>query len=445
MMRQLKLMIAGLCFLSLILDTACVSPEGRSRRSEAIRFLPPTSAAEPPGAEALSDTLPIPDTGLRIYVFNVGQADATFVVGPSPDFHTLLVDLGEPVGHRPGNFREVARRVEEITGETHIDYFLASHFHSDHVGGDGSGIAGLIDESGFTIGTVIDFGETGQEFIPSSRGTYHAFERNLARWLTSGKVTNRERPRFGTGQIDLSPTNGPRVIVDILASAGSVYDGDDGALAEVAASEPERYADAPASENDLSIAMEISYGDFEFFTAGDLTGAEYRAGRAPAQYTHRQYGDRGQTYTNVESRLAAQWQAIDRESDVEVCRVNHHGSAHSSLPDLVNRLDPEFMIYSTGGKYGHPSRPVVERGVATAWQLVTTKASRSTWPAAQPFEDYGEVVGEVLIEVSGDGAWYWINGETHKAYSDDEEDGGEVSEGGSGQDVDEEYTIWVDE
>ena len=71
----------------------------------------------------------------------------------------MLYDLGERTGgRRPSNFtsgrEHVYERIRDITGGSHIDYFVVSHYHEDHVGkysdsasrNWGKGIIGLLSD-----------------------------------------------------------------------------------------------------------------------------------------------------------------------------------------------------------------------------------------------------------------------------------------------------------
>lgn len=373
--------------------------------------------------------------GLSIYCFKVGQTDSMLVVGPTG--RTLLFDCGETHPTNSKRYRHVARRIQEITGAKKLDYFVASHFHNDHLGGNTNGLAGLLDKSGITIGTVMDIGDLASQYMKprSDRKTYLKYDNNMKGengWLAQGAVDKRISPVFGDGQIDL----GSGVSVDIVVFAGKVHAEDEGIHKIVHQANPGHYDRFPASENDLSIGFEITYGHFELFTAGDLTGS------AQPGETHTVRHGR-ETYTNVEEHMVRYWRSMNRESDVEVYCVNHHGSAHSTTTALLTALDPEFMIYSCGGKYGHPSRGVVERGAQTAAQRVTDRLSSSTWNSGQTFRDLkGRVAGEIEIIVDPDGRWYTFNDHLHRAYTDEEEQGSYTATGGRGMDVNEEDNEW---
>ena len=369
--------------------------------------------------------------GLEIYVFNLGQADSTLVLGPPNargERKTLLIDMGE-LSSRSENFRIVASKIRSILHKENptLDYFVATHFHADHVGAINNGIDGLIrdPEVGIKIKTVVDVGDLAKEyFTESNRSTYDAYNETMGR-VVGDRVDVREQPTFGKGQIDL----GEGVEVEIVAFAGLVAE-NDSILKIVNDRYPSQYQNAPPSENDLSIAMEISLGNFEYFTAGDLSGSDDSRGGATL-FTPRHGG----TYTNVESWMIKRWKADHREGDVEIYRANHHGSAFSSTPDLLNFLDPEFVIYSCSDKYDHPARTVGERVSQTAWQYVTDALSAASWRNEREFAQFkGEVLHkDISIHVDPTGEWYLINDELHKAFTNEAE--------ARGDDIDEELLI----
>jgi hypothetical protein len=347
------------------------------------------------------------------------------VVGPAPEKRSLLIDLGTPRGEDGFTHTRVAARIEEITGRRGVDYFMVSHFHEDHVGRRNKknprGIFGLLSEPAdkFRIGTWFDRGDGELEYSIRTRAHRHTIE-HLPGYIESGRVGRRAVPNFGSADIDL----GGGIIVDVLAVAGRVHPGDAGALAAVDSETPGIYTRAPASENDFSIAVEISLGDFELFTAGDLNGAPFPGEGSPyATHNVRFFGKKGSTYTNVEGWMVKHWQAENRESDVEIYRANHHGSKNSSTADLVDALDPEVVIYSCGGMYGHPDPEVVRRGAEGAIQLLTHSASEKSWPEGLP-TDLADIVGETHIEVAADGASYLLNGRRMRSWTDEQEASG---------------------
>lgn len=111
-------------------------------------------------------------------------------------------------------------------------------------------------------------------------------------------------------------------------------------------------------ENSRSIALKLVYGQFSMWLGGDLTGG-------------------GNSTSDVEdpATLAC--------GDVDVYKLNHHGSNTSTSTDLVTRLAPELAVVScgVGNSYGHPSSTIVNRlnqAAAARMLLSTTTGSAST-------------------------------------------------------------------
>jgi hypothetical protein len=358
--------------------------------------------------------------GLSVHVLDVGQADALLVIGPPPDRRTLLIDAGEVQGGDGANHQRITARIEQLTGQRSLDYLMLSHFHGDHTGfqrngaGEPSGAFGLLDgDRPVRVGTLIDRGDGEQQFRGDRTRAHRDVIRAAPRWLEEGRIARREAAVPGVTRIDL----GPGVAVEVLASAGRVHADDPGALAF----STERSRPTRASENDFSIALEITVGDCEFFTGGDLNGAPHPGDKVP--YPHRTPRFFGETFNNVEGWMVARWWHVGRESDVEVYRANHHGSRYSSTDSLLEALDPEWILYSTGGQYGHPTRDVVERGARTAQQLVTSGVSPTTWPRGMP-PSLGRTVGEIAVHFAADGRSYRIDNQEHRCFSDAEEAAG---------------------
>ena len=396
---------------------------------------PPVSEEVPEAAAALEAVPPPPPDAagplLEIHVFNIGQADSMLVIGPAPDRKTLLIDLGEPTpdSQLPSGLsssaEHVRQRIKTLTGgRSRVDYFLLTHYHSDHAGflgsnGRGTGIIGLLSDpsAAFSVGDFIHVGSAGAEFMPpeSRRRVFKAIKAGMPVWTQFGRVGNSVSPRFGTGQIDL----GPGVSVEVLAFAGKVPSG--GSAFDKAKRAGANYSTAPGDENDLSIALEISAGEFEMFTAGDLNGTDDPVRHS--LYTPRHFSNGDSTFTNIEHHLVAEWkgQSPPRESDVEVYRADHHGSGFSTTQKLLDALDPEFILYSTGADHGHPDNTVVRRGGKTARQLATTAVTDATAFHAEK----GSEVGEIEILVAMDGKSYTIQGERHAAFSDAQEKNGD--------------------
>lgn len=95
---------------------------------------------------------------------------------------------------------------------------------------------------------------------------------------------------------------------------------------------------AVSEENDRGVCLHVEFGDFDLTTWGDVDGTDA--------------GSR----TDVESQVAPV------TGDVEVVKVDHHGSAYSSNLTYMNTLSPEVAVISVAkNSYGHPDPAVVAR------------------------------------------------------------------------------------
>ncbi len=247
---------------------------------------------------------------VRIVHIDVGQGDATLIVGPS---RTLLYD-----GGLTGSGTRI-RSVLDGLGLSSIDYFVAGHYHADHIGG--------IDEL-FNGGITLNLASYDRGGTYSSQ-TYTDYV----------NAVGAKRSTITLGQvIDL----GGGATMTCVAVNGQTAQGNV----------------TPTGENDRSVALVLRYGTFDYFIASDLTGG-------------------GSSTGDVETKAAP---AV---GDVDVLHVGHHGSTTSTNQTLVNTLKPEHAVISCGdgNSYGHPTQTILNR-LAAAAQLDTiwqTESGTGAW------------------------------------------------------------------
>ncbi len=85
--------------------------------------------------------------------------------------------------------------------------------------------------------------------------------------------------------------------------------------------------------NNISIAIKLTYGDFEAILAGDLESA------SEAQITNH------------------------NDIDADLLKVNHHGSNTSSIEPFLREISPELAVIQVGAnnKFGHPTGETLEK------------------------------------------------------------------------------------
>ncbi len=342
---------------------------------------------------------------LEIHVFNVGQGESQLIIGPTG--RTLLIDVMEESWNTNQTATWVAGEIRRITGGSHLDYILATHWHLDHIGYAGyGGIWSLLEQQGITAGALID--RDGGTWVDSNHdgicdpnleiewhnvGTLSGTASNWACWVTdpstiAGQI--RQIAQIGsTTQIDLGIADGVTVkIVQVDAQGVMQADG----VTPVAG---DHSLDAlPTSENDYSITLWLNWGKFDFVTGGDTDG-EY----ATSSYGYT-YNDEE---TNVASRIGQQ---------VEVIAVNHHGSAHSTNAAYVATLDPAVAIISAGSTntYGHPDQSTLDRLYNNGTKMYLPQIGDPT----RNYYDSVIVNGNVVVSTA-DGVNYTVAGTAYVA------------------------------
>jgi len=238
-----------------------------------------------------------PPSGLTIVFVDVGQGDGTVIVGPGG---TTLVFDGGPDG--AGNLAMVP--VLKRLGVKSVKYVVASHYHSDHVGG--------LDEvmKSIAVAEVWDRGNSN----PLNTNAYRDYV----------KEAGQRRNTLKVGQV-FALGSGAKATV--LASDGHVIGG--------------RKYDLNGwkqTENGASVVLKVEYGNFSMWLGGDLTGG-------------------GNGTFDMESKVCPAC------GDVDVYQVDHHGSNTSTNANLVAALRPEVAIASCGYKnpYGHPTATTINR------------------------------------------------------------------------------------
>ena len=327
---------------------------------------------------------------LRIHVLNVGQGDATIIEGPRDEKgnrKVLVIDVGESVkkGNEAKHVFEPYLRQQLDDGPpmrpvAEIDYFIPTHYHYDHMGGDrgeeGTGLYYLSEALGIKIGMILD---TGIDYDASGHG-----DRNYRRWVKEN-APRREKLAFDQLGPDRQIDLGEGVWVEVLA-VGAEVEGRGRVVRDKWIS--------TTSQNDFSVAIVVHYGKFDFYVAGDLSG-----------YLHESWGA---WYHPIES---ATYPHLRR---TEVYRVNHHGSQWSSNYPFMQRLQPQVALISCGKGHHHPNEFTVRRilGWEDYWtgrpmgsDIFQTKADDGyTFEGPHPHTNKEQRIanGHILVESDGE-------------------------------------------
>jgi beta-lactamase superfamily II metal-dependent hydrolase len=259
------------------------------------------------------------DAPVGLTVVIVDVGQGDGIVVKAPDGTVHVVDAG-PTG------RGISAMLPAIAGlqPTGYGYTFLSHFHEDHAGG----LDEVLNALPFTA--AVDRGDVNRPTTVNVT-QYVAAAGNRRQFAPLGAVY----PLGGGAQIRVIALNG-----NVLG----------GAFVDPTASAQE--------ENSRSLTLRLEYGSFAMWLGGDLTGG-------------------GSSTADVETPASLAC------GDVDVYKLNHHGSSTSTSLNLVANLRPELAVVScgAGNSFGHPTSTVVNRlnqAAAARALLSTTTGSAST-------------------------------------------------------------------
>jgi ribonuclease BN (tRNA processing enzyme) len=309
---------------------------------------------------------------LEIHHINIGQGDSTLIVGPTG--RSMLIDAGESYWNSSQDAITEGTYIQQVLGCKSLDYVLITHFHNDHIGYvDHGGLWHLVEVQGFQVGQMLH--RDYNTYLGTTSGTFANYKTYL-----EGIGKAKLHPVIaveGTGQVNL----GIGVAFNIVAVDGNHH------------LKPGDFSTAttPPSENDFSIGAVLRYGKLDYWIGGDFSG----------EFSTSTYG---YSYHDIEVTVS------DEIKDVDVYRVNHHGSDHSNNQTFIDQLDPEVSIISVGdaNTYGHPRQPVVDRLLATGDVYQTEHGD--------PNVNTGNAViaGNIVVATT-DGVNYTVNGNPYVA------------------------------
>lgn len=256
-------------------------------------FEPTGQEAPATGVTVTKETLLARKDILQIVIVDVEVGDATLFFCPEDNGtrDVILIDTGVDDSGRI--LDELKNRLGTPLPPKPITRFVVTHFHKDHEG-------------------------HAPQIIPLAQMVYDHGD-NMTNGYYSVAV---QQPGVNRKTMALTYTEqfSGGVRFDCVAANGATdFD------------KPNKPGKPSKSdENVNSIAMVISYGDFDYFTGGDLT-------------------------KKCEQVLK------DGIKNCDVYHVNHHGGETSSVKEFIDKLDPEVSIASNGREYDHPRKVVAER------------------------------------------------------------------------------------
>lgn len=239
------------------------------------------------------------DADLEIHFIDVGQGDCSLIKWEGA---AMLIDCGEK------EQSEAVLKYLKKQGVKKLDYIIATHPHSDHIGGMGEIISEM--EAGKVIAPRMS-----AEMTPTTK-TYERFLQALkdkSLKLTAAKPGTEYR----------------------LGEAGE--DGKSPPKFEVLAP-VEDYDDL----NNYSVVIRLTYGSTSYLFTGDA--------EKEAELDILQSG---------------------RDVDSDVLKMGHHGSSTSSCEEFYEAVSPEICVIQCGegNSYGHPHKETMETAEASGAKI----------------------------------------------------------------------------
>ena len=236
--------------------------------------------------------------GLTTEKAGTKPGDCTLVV--FPDGKTMLIDSAINTSEKI-----VVGMLEDL-GITHLDYFMLSHPHTDHIG-NAVAVVEYLQENGGGIGTMYD---SGYDYKGYTQKVYDALkETTVVEHLSDGGT-------FTIGEVSAQVFNPTPELIEALNKV-----------------------DAPGDEivNNISLTVKFTYGDSTYLTGGDL-------------------------YTSREKQL------IEKHGDTlqaDILKSDHHGAYTSNCKEWMETVAPKITFVESDDIGSTPlARMCAEDGIA---------------------------------------------------------------------------------
>ncbi len=319
---------------------------------------------------------------LDIHTIATGRGNCQYLI--FPDGTTMMIDAGDFDGdgynkkYSPmrcttlddtvSAAKKIYEYIKALKGNfSHeIDYFLLTHFHTDHYGAVKEGLQhkknGDYDLIGLTelaeyipIKAIVDRGYPCYDFplklqkrLTKKGGLLDPSFENYLKYVEfaeKNQSLKREKFIFGDNQFVLKnkPEEFPDFKVTNIKVNNLLWNEDTNSTKELFTVDEFLGDNNKFSENPLSCAIVVSYGDFKYYAGGDNTGLVDQ--------------DHGK-YLDIETPMA------DIIGNVTAMTLNHHGNRDATNIDFLQTLDPKVVILQSWSS-DHPGQENAHRLISS--------------------------------------------------------------------------------
>lgn len=348
---------------------------------------------------------------LDIHHINTGSGDTCFMI--LPDGTTILFDAGKidkdgfekkyaplkATSLKPNDSLSAAQwialyieRMIPKDKKNVIDYAIVSHFHGDHYGS--------LVELGkiIAIEKIIDRNYPNYDF-PVHLETYLIDDeifQDYQNFIKEKEMLVEPLKIGSNSQIELQNDKDkyPTFEIRNIKSNGTIWTGiKEETFEYFSAEDMTNYYKGKYNENPLSLAIKISYGNFDYFTGGDNTGLQ---------------GFGLPDWFDVETPMA---KAVGK---VEVITLNHHGNRDATNAFFLKILDPKVIVQQSWCS-DHPGQEVFQRLIykdnkADERDIFATSIHDETQVTYGPWfkDNYKSMRGHIVVRVYPNGDFYEV-------------------------------------
>ncbi|MDL2265252.1 MBL fold metallo-hydrolase [Parabacteroides sp. OttesenSCG-928-G07] len=312
---------------------------------------------------------------LDIHQIATGRGNAAFLM--LPDGTTMLIDAGDlgdrvqlpqeimpelPNGSKlPGEW--IADYIRHFSAPLKnngaLDYVQLTHYHTDHIGGVASNaktiagrnylLSGIAEVAEYVaIDKIIDrnwpaFDYPSRARVEQATSTLENLQEFYA--YQQGRGTKIERFVPGSNQqfvLKKNPARYNNFTIRNIYSSGMIWTGEgEGSRSLFPPVEVFEESGRYPSENMCSSVIKLSYGKFDYFSGGDITGTT---------------GRDNIVWSDVETPVAR------LVGPVEVALLNHHGYSDAINENFISLTRPQAFIIPVWDFY-HPQPEILSRMV----------------------------------------------------------------------------------